>query len=346
MIYVKKRITGKQVPFCSDNIFNAIKKAMVKVNKTSESDLLIAQHIATDIEQDLINEKVECIDVENIQDRVEKYLILRFNYYPDLIREYLTYRDRRNIERLKDNELNEINKQILDTSNNALTNENANLNARSYAGKMTKFGSENAKWYAEKNIIPEKLMSLHKEGRYHIHDLDNYAVGNHNCTFIDMGPLLKNGFFTGNGSVRGAKSLAVAFDLIPIIFQSQQNCEYGGVATNKVDYDLEPFVKLSFRKHFAKGLRYLPYNLDRLLRFLGIDDTRLKLDDIQSIVKNSEEINISNESLKNEFYDYYTYALDETVLEANQGAQAMIHNLNTMCSRAGKLSARVYSNIN
>jgi len=342
-IKVQKRLSKQTVDFNKDKISDAITKALIKVNSDTEENILKAKNIASEIEEKLKNDNCKEITVEQIQDLVEDKLVT--NYNTKVIREYMTYRSIQTIERLKNLELDNIDKQIIDSSNNELINENANLNARSHAGKMTKFGNENAKWFASKHIIPEKFIKLHNDGLFHIHDLDNWAIGSHNCLFIDMRPLLKTGFFTGNGSVRGANSLAVAFDLIPIIFQSQQNSQFGGVATAHIDYDLEPYVNKTFKKNFIKATRYLTYKIDTLLKYLGIEDSHIRFDKLSEILIGSELINIENSDLKNHFPEYYDYAYNETVEEAKQGAQAMIHNLNTMCSRAGKMSARTYSNI-
>lgn len=342
-IKVQKRLSKNLVDFDKEKISNAITKALVKVNMNTDENIKIAKNIADEIENNLKAKNCEKISVEEIQDLVEEKIAANFNI--KVAREYMTYRSIQALERIKNLELDNIDKNIIDSSNDELINENANLNARSHAGKMTKFGNENAKWFASKHLIPEKFIKLHDDGLFHIHDLDNWAIGSHNCLFIDMRPLLKTGFFTGNGSVRGANSLAVAFDLIPIIFQSQQNSQFGGVATAHIDYDLEPYVNKTFKKNFIKATRYLTYKIDTLLKYLGIEDSHIRFDKLSEILIESELINIENSDLKNHFPEYYDYAYNETVEEAKQGAQAMIHNLNTMCSRAGKMSARTYGNI-
>lgn len=184
--------------------------------------------------------------------------------------------------------------EIIKANNHDLLHDNANLNGETFSGKMSKFGTESAKWYALDKIIPGHLVKAHDDGTIYIHDLDHYAVGNHNCTFIPFGKLLSRGFNTGHGSVRPPKSIRSAMSLVAIIFQAEQNEQFGGVGANMLDYDLAPYVKMSYDSH----------------------------------IKNGKEFIENEASLRR-------YAWDMTVKETYQSAEALIHNLNTMNSRAG-----------
>lgn len=265
-----------------------------------------------------VNEVVECISFDNIevvealQNKIEKALMEK-KYY-ETAREYITYRNKRNDERMKNTELYKIGQDIIDVRDLDLLHENANLNGESYSGKQSKMGSEYAKWYAKNYILPKNIAKAMDENYIHVHDLDHYAVGNHNCTFIPFGKILNNGFSTGNGSVRKPNSIWTAMQLVAIIFQSQQNCQYGGVAGNMIDWDLAPYVTISFKKHFRKGLKYL-------------NETNDIVDD--------KNVFISNPILKDKYPNTYKFAYDETVHETYQASESLIHNLNTMNSRAG-----------
>lgn len=189
---------------------------------------------------------------------------------------------------------------ILKSANHDLLHENANLNGETFAGKMSKFGTESAKWYALEKLIPEDIVKAHKSGKIYIHDLDHYAVANHNCTFVPVGKLLKNGFNTGHGSVREPNSIHSAFSLVAIIFQAEQNEQFGGVGANMLDFDLAPYVEKSYNKHLKDAQEFVGSGVE-------IDDILLQ-----------EE-----------------YANEMTIRETKQAAEAFIHNLNTMNSRAG-----------
>lgn len=207
-----------------------------------------------------------------------------------------------------------LGEEIVESSNLEVLRENANLNGESFSGKMSKFGSEYAKWYANHFVMPEQLVQAIKDNVVYVHDLDQYAIGTTNCIFIPFAKLLREGFNTGNGSVRPPTSIMTAMALVAIIFQSQQNAQYGGVSANKLDYDLAPYVAKSFRKYFLKGLGYFEEG------------------DIES---DFGEVNMSRSDLSEQYPKSFTYALKETTSETLQAAESLIHNLNTMSSRAG-----------
>lgn len=207
-----------------------------------------------------------------------------------------------------------LGEEIVESSNLEVLRENANLNGESFSGKMSKFGSEYAKWYANHFVMPEQLVQAIKDNVVYVHDLDQYAIGTTNCIFIPFAKLLREGFNTGNGSVRPPTSIMTAMALVAIIFQSQQNAQYGGVSANKLDYDLAPYVAKSFRKYFLKGLGYFEEG-----------DSEGDFD----------EVTMSRSDLAERYPKSFTYALKETTSETLQAAESLIHNLNTMSSRAG-----------
>ncbi|MBE3649163.1 anaerobic ribonucleoside triphosphate reductase [Paenibacillus polymyxa] len=210
-------------------------------------------------------------------------------------------------------ELRTIGDTILSAADTDLLRENANLNGESFSGKMSKFGSEYSKWYAREYVMPRELVDAIDGGYVYVHDLDQYALGTTNCVFIPFDQLLANGFNTGNGSVRTPNSIMSAMALVAIIFQSQQNSQYGGVSGNKIDWDLAPYVRKSFAKHFRKGQHYFG----------------------EQAHAEESELYLDNASLSDMFPSSYGYARRETEAETHQAAESLIHNLNTMSSRAG-----------
>ncbi|WP_458120313.1 anaerobic ribonucleoside triphosphate reductase [Paenibacillus sp. Z6-24] len=200
--------------------------------------------------------------------------------------------------------------------------ENANLNGDSFSGKMSRLGSEYARWYTRQNVLPESVFQAVRQNRIYIHDLDHYALGTTNCIFIPFEKLLRNGFSSGNGSLRTPNSIMTAMAQVAIIFQCQQNAQYGGVAANKLDYDLAPYVTRSFRKHLRKGLRY----------FASATANASGPEDLEAIILTAY---IGDEQLAADYPQAYAYAVEETRTETYQAAESLIHNLNTMSSRGG-----------
>lgn len=207
-----------------------------------------------------------------------------------------------------------LGRDIIDSRDLDLLRENANLNGESFSGKMSKFGSEYSKWYARNFTMPPQLVQATLDNVVYVHDLDQYTIGTTNCIFIPFERLLREGFNTGNGSVRPPNSIMTAMSLVAIIFQSQQNAQYGGVSANKLDYDLAPYVTKSFSKLFRKGLEYFEDNADASQ--LG-------------------EITMSRSDLAEQYPRAFNFAMKETEIETLQAAESMVHNLNTMSSRSG-----------
>lgn len=212
------------------------------------------------------------------------------------------------------NEVIQLGDDIVDSRDLEMLRENANLNGESFSGKMSKFGSEYAKWYASHFIMPGQLVQAIQDNVVYVHDLDQYAIGTTNCIFIPFDKLLREGFNTGNGSVRPPNSIMTAMALVAIIFQSQQNSQYGGVSANKLDHDLAPYVAKSFSKYFLKGLDYF---------------------EEQDGTADFGDITMSRMDLSDRYPKSFRYAVRETGSETLQGAESLIHNLNTMSSRAG-----------
>ncbi|SDW69804.1 anaerobic ribonucleoside triphosphate reductase [Paenibacillus sp. PDC88] len=210
-------------------------------------------------------------------------------------------------------DLTDIIKRIIDSKEQDVLRENANLNGDSFSGKMSKIGSEASKEYALKHILPPYVARAVEQGYIYVHDLDQYALGTTNCIFIPFDRLLERGFNTGNGSVRTPRSIMSAMALVAIIFQSQQNSQFGGVSASKIDWDLAPYVNRSFIKHYRKG--------QQLFEETG------EIEDV--------DIHFASEKARTLSPKSFTFAHDETITETRQAAESLIHNLNTMSSRAG-----------
>lgn len=308
---IKKR-DGRLEPFDASKIVSAITKAMLQAGEVDEDVALrIASKVANSPQIDSI------VDVERIQDMVEDGLM--GSRCKKTAKAYIKYRERRNQERQKNNDLNKQIEDILLCNN--VQNQNANVDEHSFGGR--KFESANV---LHNNIalnvfIRPQVAQAHRESRIYLHDLSEYDIGSHNCLFADLQRLLNNGFSTRNGDVRPANSFSTACQLIAVIFQIQSQVQYGGVASCHLDYDLAPFVKKSFYKHYADGCKYLGNlssdDLDKIIGYakdqqLSVDDDYFKQDDT-----------------------IYQYAIEMLEREGRQSAQSLYHNLNTLESRAG-----------
>jgi ribonucleoside-triphosphate reductase len=307
---IKKR-DGIIVEFDKTRIINAILKAMKSTNIIDEE---LAIYIANDI-NDTIHDDI--VEVEKIQDEVENRLIK--SNYPEIAKEYIRYRNNRTKIREKNNNIIQKVKDALNCRN--IQKLNANLDEKSFGGRKNGASDIIHTEIALSELIREEVSNAHVVGAIHMHDLSEYTIGTHNCLFADIPKLLKDGFSTRNGDVRGAGRFSTACQLLAVIFQIQSQEQFGGVASMHLDYDLAPYVKKSFSKHFKKGLVYLE----------GISEELINTD--AYIIP--KEISIEDEYYSSIYPAAFKYAYDLTKEEVKEGCQSIYHNLNTLESRAG-----------
>ena len=309
MFLILKR-DGTKVPFDKDKIIRAINGAMLEVDgKVYEYDT--AKDIACDIEKELENKSI--VNVEKIQDMVEDYLMR--SERRDVARAYIRFRYKKEVARgVKDDFIKAVEEKL--TAKN-VKNQNANVDERSFGGRMGEAASYMTKDYALKYLVSNKARKNHLENRIYIHDLDHYAVGSHNCLSIPFDDLLANGFNTRQADIRPANSINTAFQLVAVIFQLQSLQQFGGVSATHIDWTMVPYVRKSFRKHWNDGLRYIA--------FWPVDEKQLV----------TEDCPIDEYIDEDDYQDIYRYAMEMTEKEIIQAVEAMYHNLNTLQSRSG-----------
>lgn len=288
----------------------SLKKIEVAISAALEScgisDETFINEISTIVEQKI----KDLMTVEEIQDIIE--IELMKSKYPNVAKSFITYREERTKIRNKNTELN---KKILNVlKGNNVANSNANLDEHSFSGRKSESADILQKEIALNELIRPEVAKAHRDGRLYLHDLNSYAVGMHNCLFCDLSYILANGFETRNGGVRPANSFSTACQLVAVIFQLQSQCQFGGIASAHIDYDLAPYVVKSFVKHFKDGMKYLQR------------DKKFNYNRITSI----------NYEKCKKYKKAYKYAMEQLEKEGLQSMQAMFHNLNTLESRAGQ----------
>ena len=301
---------GRLVDFDPMKIERAILAAFEDVDgEISDYARDKAENIASYIEGYYLDVD-ETPNIEEIQDLVEKGLMATKR--KDVAKNYILYRENRTKIRNANSKLMQNIKEKIDASN--VQNQNANLDEYSFGGRMGEARSELMKDYALNYIVSDMARENHLNNEIYIHDLDAYAVGEHNCLTIPFDKLLAEGFNTRQTDVRPARSINTAFQLVAVLFQLQSLQQFGGVSASHLDWTMVPYVRLSFRKHFKDGLKYVE-----------------KMD----LAEDFEETTpIDNERYK-AYPNAYEYALNMTERELMQAVQGMYHNLNTLQSRSG-----------
>lgn len=151
------------------------------------------------------------------------------------------------IENLKE----QVN-MIVASTNQDITQENANQDGKSPMGMMGHLAATLSKEAARDLIDPEVLEAF-DEGFFHIHDFDFYLTGTTTCCQIPLGQLLETGFTVGNCYMRTPSNINSAMGLTAITMQANQNQQHGGQSISSLDYDLAPYV----RKTYEKKIKHL-----------------------------------------------------------------------------------------
>lgn len=298
---------GRVVEFNKEKIKNAVMRAYADVDGDLENNNAKAK--ATEI-ANYISELDKDLSVEEIQDIVESKLMN--SNRKDVAKTYIIYRNNRTRIRENKTQLMKDVSEKLAAKN--VQNQNANIDEKSFGGRIGEASDAVLKKYALDNCMSEMAKSNHLNNEIYIHDLNSYAVGMHNCLSVPFDKLLANGFNTRQTDVRPAQSVSTAFQLVAVIFQLQSLMQFGGVSATHLDWTMVPYVRKSFYKHFKDGLKYVEnYNED----FEPIDG-----------------YSIDNEGFKYH-KEAYKFALDMTEKEVYQAVEGMYHNLNTLQSRSG-----------
>lgn len=325
-MYIIKR-DGTVVLFDKNKIINAINKAFIEVDgQLYENDT--ATDIANDIESWINKCPDGSIEVEDIQDIIEDYLMQ--SERRDVARAYIRYRYKKEVARQKKDDFIQAIRKKLDGKD--IKNQNANVDEASFGGRIGEASSVVTKQLALDYIVSPMTRKNHLENIIYTHDLDAYYVGSHNCLSIPFDYLLANGFNTRQTDVRPAGSVNTAFQLVAVIFQIQSLSQFGGVSATHLDWTMVPYVRKSFYKHYHDGMKYLcncNWNLDN---YLEDSDTYKKIIDIP-INDYSAYLNEADDA--GDFDKVYQYAMDMTLKEVHQAVEGMYHNLNTLQSRSG-----------
>lgn len=324
---------GREVEFNPQKIEKAILKSFMAVDgKVDDYALEKASNIATYIENHALKQDT-ALTIEEIQNLVENGLMSTKR--KDVARAYITYRDNRDKERTRNSQLRKRIMEKLSASNTQ--QQNANVDEHSFGGRIGEASSEQMRDIALNELLSPIARENHLGNMIYIHDLDHYAVGDHNCLSIPFDPLFEKGFTTRQADIRPANSISTMFQLLAVISQLQSLQQFGGVSATHLDWTAVPYVRLSFYKHYQEGLD-----------FIFDSNIRGAREPFHAFNKKIRDINIRELSIEDKIYKtagmehpydcvqgVYDYAMKKTIKETQQAVEAMYHNLNTLQSRSG-----------
>lgn len=303
---------GRKADFNKDKIKIAVLKAFVDVDG---EETAYAKEKAREI-ANYIESLDKDMSVENVQDVVEAKLMA--SNRKDVAKAYIIYRNNRTTVRERNTQMMRDISEKLSAKN--VQNQNANVDEKSFGGRVGEASDAVLKKYALDNCMSEMAKNNHLNNEIYVHDLNSYAVGMHNCLSIPFDKLLANGFNTRQTDVRAAQSVSTAFQLVAVIFQLQSLQQFGGVSATHLDWTMIPYVRKSFYKHFKDGVIYIE----------GLD-----LEDFENEYIH-DGLSIVDEIYQSLCYrKAYKYAMDKTEKEVYQAVEGLYHNLNTLQSRSG-----------
>jgi ribonucleoside-triphosphate reductase len=239
--HVMKR-DGCKVPFKSERI----KEAILRAAKAAGVDDADCATVAEVVSQQM-NERSQ-VDINEIQTAVENQLMS--GPTSSWRAPTLNIATTATSQREKRGRLNQEIRGLVEQTNSALLNENANKDSKVIPTQRDLLAGIVAKHYARQHLLPRDVVLAHERGEIHYHDLDySPFFPMFNCMLIDLKGMLTHGFKMGNAEIEPPKSISTATAVTAQIIAQVASHIYGGTTINRIDEVLAPFVTASFNKH-------------------------------------------------------------------------------------------------
>ena len=345
MITTITKRDGRTVHFDINKIASAIEKAFAAT--IGKKDYAICLALAQEVSDIFEEKQIDSPTVEQIQDTVERVLI---NHgHVRTAKAYILYRAERTRVRNMNDRLMKTFEDITykDATDSDIKRENANIDGNTAMGSMLKYGSEGAKHFYESYVLNPAHSEAHRNGDIHIHDLDFYTLTT-TCCQIDLIKLFHDGFSTGHGVLREPNDIASYASLACIAIQSNQNDQHGGQSIANFDYGLAPGVAKTYKKRYRSNLTSLIEVMDcaahakktkEIFQTLTAENLFPTLDGSQAYTDREKALLIEAgvpEEILDKIQSFSAKkATEETDKATYQAMEALMHNLNTMHSRAG-----------
>jgi len=251
---------GTLVPFDSDKIFNAIRKAGESTGEFGEQECyLLTGQVLKVLEHKFAD---SLPSIENIQDIVEQVLISS-NYFATA-KAYILYRDQRSRVRNDKKVVVDVESSINEYLERLDWRVNANANqGYSNGGLILNVSGKVTANYWLSHVYPANVGEAHRNGDIHIHDLDMLAAY---CAGWSLKNLLHEGFngVPGKAEAGPAKHMSAAVGQMVNFMGTLQNEWAGAQAFSSVDTYLAPYIRadnMSY-KQVEQCFQELIYNLN------------------------------------------------------------------------------------
>ena len=240
---IRKR-DGRLVSFNKEKIIQAICAAFEAVEgNVSNFALEKANNIADYIEREA-NEEDRKLDIEEIQDLVEKGLMSTKR--KDIAKAYILYREDRN--RARSNTVDKEILELLSGESEYWNTENSNKDAKTVTVQRDYIAGIVSTDIARRYILDKEVVEAHDAGIIHVHDMDYLGqMALHNCCLINLEDMLQNGTVINGVMIERPHKFITACTIATQIILGVSSSQYGG-ATISLTH-LAPFVRDSYNKY-------------------------------------------------------------------------------------------------
>ena len=232
---------GTQVIFNSERIMSAIRRAGEATGEFDEDEASLLTNQVTKVLRHRFGKAKTLPTIEQIQDVVEQVLISA-NYYTTA-RAYIVYRENRNKSRQDKKTLVDVASSVNEYLERADWRVNANANqGYSLGGLILNVSGKIIANYWLSHVYPRAAGEAHRNGDFHIHDLDMLSGY---CAGWSLRTLLQEGLNGVPGKVESGapKHLGSALGQMVNFLGTLQNEWAGAQAFSSVDTYLAPFIR-------------------------------------------------------------------------------------------------------
>ena len=231
---------GSQVVFNSEKIMSAIRRAGEATEEFDQDEANLLTNQVIKVLRHRFSKGV-LPTIEQIQDVVEQVLISA-NYYKTA-RAYIVYREQRSKSRQDKKTLIDVASSVNEYLERADWRVNANANqGYSLGGLILNVSGKIIANYWLSHVYPQAAGEAHRNGDFHIHDLDMLSGY---CAGWSLRALLQEGLNGVPGKVESGipKHLGSALGQMVNFLGTLQNEWAGAQAFSSVDTYLAPFIR-------------------------------------------------------------------------------------------------------
>lgn len=220
---IRKR-NGSEVTFNKHNIVEAITRANSMIRLEDRLSVGEIKDIAKQIE-DKCKQSTVAIQTDDIQNFVEKAIMAAGKY--DVATAYIVYRYQKALD-AKKNTIDDRVLSLLSGDNEDIQQENANKNPNILSTMRDYMAGEVSKDLSQRYLLPADIYKAHKDGIIHFHDMDYFAMPEHNCCLINLDDMLQNGTVISGNTIDKPHTFKTACNIASQIIAQVASSQYGG----------------------------------------------------------------------------------------------------------------------